>query len=152
MSSKTNQSSTPSGDQHMPGLELLSAATSSESSKVARETFLGRERPAQQNDTNSEEVTAGETPRNTQVKENQDLSQCHWYKIKGKKDSRCKQPATVWSYQGIRNYLVYCAECWKIRREANIKSCKQRRVTKKQKSSTRNRIFLILLIKESFGA
>ena len=79
----------------MPGLELLSAATSSESYKAVRETFLGRERPAQQNDTNSEEVTAGETPQNTQAKENQDLGQCHRYKIKGKRDSRCKQPPTV---------------------------------------------------------
>ena len=117
----------------MPGLELLSAETISHSYKAAREIFLGGERPAEQKEAESDEVTNVEGHENLPPQDKQELGQCHRFKIKGKKDSCCERSATVRPYQGVRNYLVYCAECWKIRREANRESCKQWRVTKKAK-------------------
>ena len=67
----------------MAGLEMMSAATPSETYKTVRETFLGRERPAEQKDTESEEVTAVEAPENTPSKDKQELGQCHRYSKKG---------------------------------------------------------------------
>lgn len=63
----------------------------------------------------------------------EDLGQCSSFKKKGQKDSRCKQQATVRPYKGNarNNHLVYCKECWEIKREKNRESCANRRLKKK---------------------
>ena len=81
----------------MPGLELLSAETISHSYKAAREIFLGGERPAEQKEAESDEVTNVEGHENLPPQDKQELGQCHRYLKKGQQDSRCKQQATVFS-------------------------------------------------------
>ena len=86
----------------MPGLELLSSTTISHSYKAARETFLGRERPAEQKEAESDEVTNVEGHENIPPQDKPELGQCHRFKIKGQQNSRCEKPATVQPYKGVR--------------------------------------------------
>ena len=62
-----------------------------------------------------------------------DLGQCKKWGERGKRESQCTRPATVRPYTGKREHLVYCAECWAVKKEENKKSCKNRRVSKKAK-------------------
>ena len=83
-------------------------------------------------DKQSEEVTGGgksDNPPETGT----DLGQCHRYKIRGKKDSRCKQQATVQPHKGKNKHLVFCEECWEIKRDKNKESCARNRLQKKSK-------------------
>ena len=73
MSSETNQSSTPSGDQHVAGLDLLFSTTISDSYKTVRDTFLGRDRPAEQKEAESDEVTNVEGHENLPPQDKQEL-------------------------------------------------------------------------------
>ena len=102
MSSKTNQSSGTAEYQPMAALATMCAATSSRIWREEKDSFLGKKKPAEQKDTESDEVTPVEASENTSSKDKQELDQCHRYSKKGQKDGPCKQQATVRPYQGIR--------------------------------------------------
>ena len=116
MSSNTNQTSATPTQQFMAALQALHGPTTSASTKEVNNSFIGRKTPDKQ----SEEVTAVDNvDDNPPDKDKEELGQCSSFKKKGQKDSRCKQQATVRPYKGNtrNNHLVYCKECWEIKRE-----------------------------------
>ena len=132
MSSNTNQTSATPNQQFMAALQALHGPTTSATTKEVYNSFVGREMPDKQ----SEEVSAVDNvDDNPPDKDKEELGQCSSFKNKGQKDSRCKQQATVRPYKGNKrnNHLVYCEDCWEIKREKNIKSCANRRLKKKTK-------------------
>ena len=130
MSSNTNQTSATPTQQFMAALQALHGPTTSASTKEVNNSFIGRKTPDKQ----SKEVTAVDNvDDNPPEKDKEGLGQCSSYKIKGQKESRCKQQGTLRPHKGnkSKNHLVYCTECWEIRREKNKESCANRRLKKK---------------------
>jgi len=132
MSSNTNQTPATPEQQRMAALQASLGPTTSASTKEVKNLFIGRKTPGKQ----SEEVTAVDNvDDNPPEKDKEGLGQCSSYKIKGQKDSCCKQQGTVRPHKGNtrKNHLVYCTECGEIRREKNKESCANRRLKKKTK-------------------
>ena len=132
MSSNTNQTPATPNQQQMAALQASLGPTTSASRREVNNSFIGRKSPDKQ----SKEVTAVDKgDDNPPEKDKEDLGQCSSFKKKGQKDSRCKQKATVRPYKAnTRNHhLVYCKECWDIKREKNRESCANRRLQKKTK-------------------
>ena len=61
------------------------------------------------------------------------MGRCRAWGERGKPESQCTRTATVQPHKGKREHLVFCAECWELKKEENKKSCKERRVSKKAK-------------------
>jgi len=104
-------------------------ASATQSYEQTRNSFIGRN----MHDRHSDKVTAVGETNNPPDNEKEKLGQCHRYKIKGKKDSRCKQQATVQPHKGKNKHLVFCEECWEIKRDKNKESCARNRLQKKTK-------------------
>ena len=121
MSSNTNQSSASPNQQHMAHLEHMFGASTTQSYEQTRNSFIGRNMHDRHSDNNP--------PDNEKEK----LGQCHRYKIKGKKDSCCTQQATVQPHKGKNKHLVFCEECWEIKRDKNKESCARNQLQKKTK-------------------
>ena len=119
MSSNTNQTSPTANQEAMATLAPLYYKTMSATTKEVKKSFIGRNT----HDRHSDKVTAVGETNNPPKNEKEKLGQCHRYKIKGKKDSRCKQQATVQPHKGKNKHLVFCEECWEIKRDKNKESC-----------------------------
>ena len=119
MSSNTNQSSASPNQQHMAHLEHMLGGSTTQSYEQTRKSFIA----ANTTDKQSEEVTGGRKSDNPPETGTEALGQCHRYKIKGKKDSRCKQQAIVQPHKGKNKHLVFCEECLEIKRDKTKESC-----------------------------
>ena len=115
MSTNTNQTSPTANQQAMATLATLYGETTSATTKEVKKSFIGRNT----HDRQSDEVTAVGETNNPPNNEKEKLGQCYRYKIEGKKDSRCKQQATVQPHKGKNKHLVFCEECWEIKRDKN---------------------------------
>ena len=149
MSSNTNQTPATPEQQRMAALQASLGPTTSASTKEVKNLFIGRKTPGKE----SEEVTAVDNvDDNPPEKDKEGLGQCSSYKIKGQKDSRCKQQGTVRPHKGNtrKNHLVYCTECWEIRREKTKRVAQIGDLRKRQKLSRKNNIFSSLLIRQRF--
>ena len=129
MSSNTNQSSASPNQQHMAHLEHIFGPTTTQTTKQAKNSFIGTNATEKQ----SEEEAGGENTNNPPESGAKDLGRCRAWGERGKPGSQCTRTATVQPHKGKKEYLVFCAECWAVKQKENIKSCKKRRVTQKAK-------------------
>ena len=129
MSSNTNQSSASPNQQHMAHLEHILGATTTQTTKQAKNSFIGANQTGKQ----SEQRTGGGESNNPPETGTEDLGRCRKWGERGKPESQCTRPATVQPHKGKNKHLVFCAECWELKKEENKKSCKTRRVSKKGK-------------------
>ena len=113
----------------MAHLEHMLGATTTQTTKQAKNSFIGANTAEKQ----SGEVTGGEKTNNPPESGAKDLGRCRAWGERGKPESQCTRPATVQPHKGKNKHLVFCAECWELKKEENKKSCKERRVSKKAK-------------------
>ena len=117
MSSNTNQSSASPDQHHMATLQQVLGAPTTQTLKQAKNSFIG----------------GGGESNNPPETATVDLGRCRKWGERGKPETQCTRPATVQPHKGKNSHLVYCAECWELKKQENKKSCKTHRASKKAK-------------------